>query len=177
MNQLLDAIRQERRELLLSQTKITERLIALDQKEQEILTGKVRTEKPVPLIFGKNVIQWQGGALAISGKGYKFIRALYEADEMHLDIPALEEIVWNEEIGEGTKAVIKQNTFRVTLLRLSETLEKAKFPYRLSPIRSEEKTEVVERAVGKKPITKRIQSEIIGARLGVTTRRKNVTAD
>ena len=177
MNELLDKIRHERRELLLSQRQITERLLALDQEEHEILTGKVRMEKPVTLTFGKNVIRWDGGAVPMRGKGYKFVKALYEADEMQLEIEALEETVWKQEISGESKVVIKQNTFRVALLRLSETLEKAKFPYRLFPVRSEEKTEIVERAIGKKPITKRIQSEIIGVRLGVTEKRKFVTAD
>jgi len=173
---LLDEIRQERRELLLSQTKITERLIALDQKEQEILTGTVRPETPVSLTFGKNVIRWEGGALAISGKGYKFIQALYEANEMRLEIAILEEMVWKDDLEEKGK-VIRQNTFRVALLRLAEKLEKAKFPYRLLSERSKEKNEVVERKQGKKPTTKRIQSEIIGARLDVTVKRTNVTSN
>ena len=176
MSKLLDEIRQERRELLLSQTKITERLIALDQKEQEILTGKVRPEKPVSLTFSKNVIRWEGGALAISGKGYRFVKALYEANEMRLEIAVLEEIMWKDDMEEKGK-VIRQNTFRVALLRLAEKLERAKFPYRLLPERSKEKHEVVKRKPEDKPTTKRIQSEIIGARLDVTVKRTNVTSD
>jgi hypothetical protein len=166
----LYAINAERRELRV-------RLDALDQEEHEILTGKQFTEKPIPLTFGKKIITWKGGALPIKGKGYKFVQALYEADGMEHDIPTIEEIVWRQEISGESKVVIKHNTFRVALCRLAETLERADFPYRLFPVMSEEKIEIVERAIGKKPTTKRIQSEIIGVRLGVTEKRKNVTAD
>ena len=175
MNQLLDDIRQERRELLLSQTRITERLLALDQKEQEILTGKVRKEKPVSLTFGRDIIKWDGGALAIGGKGYKFVKALYEAEEMQLEIEALEELVWQDEIGKGK--IIKQHTFIVALQRFSERLEKEKFPYKLLPVRSKERYEIVEHLTGKKPTAKRVQSEIIGARLGITFGCENVRSD
>jgi hypothetical protein len=177
MNPRLLEIQKERQEQMLVMQQALAHITALNQEESEILTGKQHTEAPILLTFCKKIITWDGGALYISGKAYKFVKALYEADDMELDIPALEEIVWKQEIGGESKVIIKQNTFRVALLRISEMLEKAKFPYRLFPVRSEEKTEIVERAIGKKPATKRIQSEIIGARLGVTEKRKNVTAN
>ena len=133
-------------------------------------------EKPVTLTFGTNVIRWDGGALAISGKGYKFVKALYEADEMQLEIEALEKLVWMDDV-ELKGKIIKQNTFIKALQRLSETLERAKFPYRLFPIESKEKFEIVERKLGKKPITKRIQSRITGAKLGMTVNCQNVISD
>ena len=173
--------------VVLSQSEIVAELLAIqaerrrfDERETELLTllqnPQNGTKKPVLLRFGKNVITWEGGALAIGGKGYKFVKALYEADGMELDIEALEEFVWQNDVEEKGK-VIRQNTFRVALLRLSEKLERAKFPYKLLPERSKEKNEIVVREVGKKPITKRIQSEIIGARLGVTVNCTNVTAN
>jgi transcriptional regulator with XRE-family HTH domain len=175
VNPLLDAIRQERRELHFSQAEIAARLIALDQQEQEILTGKVRTEKQVSLTFGRDIIKWEGGALAIGGKGYKFVKALYEADEMQLEIAALEELVWQDDISKGK--FIKQHTFVVALQRFSERLEKEKFPYKLLPIRSKERYEIMEHKAGKKPTAKRIQSEITGARLGITFGCENVRSD
>jgi len=136
----------------------------LDKREMELLTllqePKKDSEKPVLLAFGRNVIRWEGGALPIRGKGYKFVKALYEADQMRQKVRTLGKKVWNN-------PVVKQHTFIVALHWLAEKLEKAKFPYRLLPVRSQERFEVMERKKGKKPVTKRIQSEIIGAKLGI----------
>jgi len=152
----------------------------LDERATELLMllHKPRKDqkRPITLIFGKNVIRWDGGALAISGKGYKFVKALYEADEMQLEIAALEELVWQGDI-EEKGMIVKQHTFVVALQRFSEKLEKEKFPYKLLPVRSKEKYEIMERKTGKKPIAKRIQSEIIGAKLGITINCENVRSD
>jgi len=152
----------------------------LDERETELLTllqtPKKGTKRPVCLVFGKNVIRWDGGALAIMGKGYKFVKALYEADEMRLEIEALEALVWRDDMEEKGK-IVKQHTFVVALQRISEKLERAKFPYKLLPIRSKERHEIMERKPGKKPTAKRIQSEIIGAKLGITVNCENVRSD
>ena len=176
MNPRVIEIQKERQAKMLIMQQAMADIVALDKEELEILTGKVRPEKPVSLTFSKNVIRWEDGALAISGKGYRFVKALYEANDMRLEIAVLEEIVWKDDMEEKGK-VIRQNTFRVALLRLAEKLERAKFPYRLLPERSKEKHEVVKRKPEDKPTTKRIQSEIIGARLDVTVKRTNVTSD
>jgi hypothetical protein len=60
---------------------------------------------------------------------------------MRLEITDLEELVWQVKSNDNGK-MIKQNTFVVCLHRLSEKLEKAKFPYRLLPIRDKVKTEI-----------------------------------
>lgn len=136
----------------------------LDERETELLTllqkPKKGTKRPVELTFKKNVITWEGGALPIRGKGYKFVRALYGANKMRQKVRTLGKKIWNN-------PVVKQHTFIVALHWLAEKLEKARFPYKLLPVRSQERFEVVERTKGKKPITKRIQSEIIGAKLGI----------
>jgi len=177
----------------LSQPEIVARLLeihtarrAFDVEEAELLTRlqkpKNNLVKSVPLTFGKNIITWGNGqALAIKGKGYKFVKTLYEADEMQLKIADIEELVWQAEENDQDRTV-SQHTFIVCLHRLSEKLEKAKFPYRLLPTRSKEKTENngekwKDKLGVEKPGKKRVRSEIIGARLNITVNCENVTYD
>jgi DNA-binding response OmpR family regulator len=157
---------------LLSTPKILDRLLeihaarkAFALEEAELLTQlqkpKKDTVKPVPLTFGKNVITWgDGQALAIKGKGYKLVKALYEANKMRLKRETLGVIVWNCDL-------VRQNTFLLFFHWLSEKLERARFPYRLIPIKSKEKIKTVEHKAKGKPVKKRIQSEIIGAKLDI----------
>ena len=176
MNPRLLEIQNEQQEQLLVIEQASASIAALNKEANEILTGKVRLEPPILLTFGKNVIQWKDGALAIRGKGYKFVKALYNADEMQLEIAALEEIVWKDDM-EMKGKIIKQNTFIKALQRLAETLERAKFPYRLLPVESKERYEVVAQHQEKKPTSKRIQSRITGAQLGMTVNCPNVLSD
>jgi hypothetical protein len=167
-------------EIQKEERELSARLDILLSEGEKIIAGTEHTEKPM-LKFDKNVIRWDGGTLAIRGKGYALVKILYESktemDEMVLDIATLEDTVWKDDVDEKGKALIRQNTFRVALLRFAEILERAKFPYKLLPVRSQEIREITPNADGKKPLTKRIQSRIIGAKLGVTVCRQNVTPD
>ena len=153
-----------------SQSEIVARLLeihaarkVLDIEQTELLArlknqGKT-IEKPVPLAFGENAVTWgDGQVLVIRGKGYKFIKALYESDKMRIKKQQLERHVWG-------KDKVKHHTFTVLLHWLSEKLEIAKFPYRLLPTRSKEQIITVEHKEGEKPVKKRLQSEITGAKL------------
>jgi len=157
---------------LLSTPEIVSRLLEIhtarktfDHEEAELLARlnrqKITRRKPVPLTFGENFITWENGqALAIKGKGYKFVKALYEADKMRLKRETLGLIVWNCDL-------VRQNTFLVFLHWLSEKLERVHFPYRLIPIKSKEKIKIMAHKERGKPVKKRIQSEIIGAKLDI----------
>jgi len=151
-------------EIQAEREKIADAVKRLDDRQMELLirlqSPKKATKKHIPLTFGKNVITWDGGALAIKGKGYRFIKALFEADKMRLKREILGGIVWNNDL-------VRQNTFIVFLHWLAGKLEKAKFPYRLLPAKSKEKIKTVEHKAGEKPVKKRFQSEIIGAKLGI----------
>ena len=159
-----------------SQSEIVARLLeikaarrAFDVEEDELFgllqNTKKRPAQPVPLTFAKNVITWGGGALPIKGKGYKFIKVLYEADKMRLKIARLEKTVWKDDIQKGKTVAVKQNSFIVFLNWLAAKLEFAKFPYRLLPTRSKEKSEDTGEIRKKKPVKKRIRSVITGAKL------------
>jgi len=160
----------------LSQSEIVAELLAIqaerrrfDERETELLTllqtPKKRSAPPVPLTFGKNVITWSGGALPIKGKGYQFIKVLYEADKMRLKIATLEKTVWRDDIQKGKIAAVRQNSFIVFLNWLAVKLEKGKFPYRLMPTRSNERTEDTGEIRRNKPVKKRVRSVITGAKL------------
>jgi len=136
----------------------------LDAEESELLARLQRPkrdkERPIELTFGKNIISWGNGqALPIRGKGYKFLKALYFADRMRLKEETLGRIVWGNE-------VLNHRNFTRYVLRLAERLEKAHFPYRLIPAKSKERIKTVENPNGGKPTKERIQSEIIGVKLG-----------
>jgi hypothetical protein len=178
---------------LLSTPEIAARLLEIhtarktfDVEEAELLARlqkpKNDTVKPARLTFGKNIIAWGNGkALAIKGKGYLLVKVLYEADEMQLSIADLEKFVWQVKDNNEDKTV-KQNTFLVCLRRLSEKLEKAKFPYRLLPTRSQERIENngeiwKDKSGIEKPGRKRFRSEITGAKLCMTVNCKNVMLD
>jgi len=156
----LSQIRKERQHLHLSIKQAIERLVALDQMEQELQTEKKRAaEKTIELKFGEKIITWDGGALPIRGLGYKFLQKLYEANEMKQTVRTLANHVWGNPL-------VRQNTFIVFMHWLSAKLEKANFPYRLLPIRSQERhVATSETFKSGKPKRKRIRSEIIGAKL------------
>jgi len=137
---------------------------AFDIEEGELLARLQRPKKdkdrPIELTFGKNIISWGNGqALPIKGKGYKFLKALYYADGMRLKEEILGRIVWDNDTP-------NHRNFTRYVLWLSEKLEKAHFPYRLIPAKSKEKIKTIENPNGGKPTKERIQSEIIGAKLG-----------
>ena len=137
--------------------------LAFDHEEADLWARlqrpKGNTKRPIELTFGKNTIAWGNGqVLYIKGKGYKFIRALYYANGMRLTVSKLGKMVWGNE-------VLNHRNYTRYLLWLSEKLEKAQFPYRLLPAKSKERVETIEKTEKGKPAKKRIQSEIIGARL------------
>jgi DNA-binding response OmpR family regulator len=139
--------------------------LGLDREEAELWTRLQKPKRnkaiPIELTFGKDIIQWgNGGALSIKGKGYKFVKSLYDADGMRLKRERLGMLVWKNDC-------VRQNTFLVFLHWLSEKLDEGQFPYRLIPIKSKERIEIVKYKMGEKPVKKRIQSEIIGAKLDI----------
>ena len=150
---LLHEIHNDRQDLL-------KRLIVLDQQEREILTGNTRLVDPVPLTFGKNVISWGNGkALSIGGKGYKLLKALYESNEMILDESAIGLLLCDNDMP-------NHKNFRETVRRTMEALERAKFPYRLLWVKSEERHERTGVLLKSgRPEVRRIQPVIIGVRL------------
>jgi len=123
---------------------------------------KWESVKPVPLMFGKNVITWGNGqALAIKGKAYEFVKALYEADKMRLKEETLDRLIWKDKI--------KHSNFKVFVRRLSEKLEKAKFPYRLKPVVSKPKVkETAKKLKSGSPVKIFVPPEIIGVKLHAT---------
>jgi len=155
----------------LSKPEIVTRLVeihtvrrALDAEESELLARLQRPkrdkDRPIELTFGKNIISWGNGqALPIRGKGYRFLKALYFADGMRLKEEILGRIVWGNN-------VLNHRNFTRYVLWLSEKLEKAHFPYRLIPAKSKEKIKTIENPNGGKPTKARVQSEIIGIKLG-----------
>jgi len=137
---------------------------AFDIEEGELLAilqqPKGNTKRPIELTFGKDIITWGNGqALAVRGKGYRFIKALYFANGMRLKRETLGRIVWDNDLP-------SHRNFVRYILWLSGKLEKGQFPYRLLPVKSKERIESVDKPDGGKPIKKRIQSEIVGTRLG-----------
>ncbi|MDR0328803.1 MAG: hypothetical protein LBI05_10955, partial [Planctomycetaceae bacterium] len=106
--------------------------LVLRTELRERLAGTKRAEKPVPLTFGKNVITWDGGAVALEGLGYKFVKALYDSKSMKLKEATLGRLVWGQEP--------KHQTFKELVRWLAEKLERAKFPYQLLPVMSKERT-------------------------------------
>jgi hypothetical protein len=143
----------------------------LDERVSELL-GRLEnpdkaTGRRIPLAFGKNTITWgTGNVLYIKGKGYKLVKALYEAEGMSLTEEIIGEIIWDTDPEKSE--LPNHKNFKVFLLRLATRLEKEKFPYRLLPKRSKERFEETEKMQGNKPEVRRIQPEIIGARLDGT---------
>ena len=184
MNPRLLEIQKERQEQMLVMQQALAHLAALDQEENEILTGKMRSDmnQPVSLKFGKDVISWgnSGKALAIRGDGYRILKALYVADQNYLTREELEEIVWDKKnlVEDDEARFVKQNTFRRAISRLAEKLEFAKFPYRITKVESDTQYEPTGKKFksGKQKV-KPIQPEIIGIRLGGTVNCPNVPLD
>ena len=130
-----------------------------------LYSGKVRTRRlkspVVPLMFGKNVITWGNGkALYIKGKGYKFVKSLYEVDKMRLKEATLDKIVW-----EGK---VNHRNFREFVRRLAEKLEKAEFPYRLKTVMSRPQIIRTGEIRNNKPVLRFVPPEIIGVKLHAT---------
>ena len=151
-------------EIQAEREKIADAVKRLDDREIELLTRlqdpKKATKKHIPLIFGKNVITWDGGGLAIKGKGYKFIKALFEAKKMRLKEAALDQLVWNNELP-------SHDAFKEYIRWLATKLEKAKFPYRLIPVKSKGqiKSFLNPNSDDGRPLQKWIEPGIIGATL------------
>ena len=148
---------------------------AFDVEEGELLArlqqSTRNTARPTELTFGKNTITWgDGQVLYIKGKGYKFVKALYETDKDWLKVEQLGLLVWENEL-------VSHNTFTVMLHRLSEKLASVGFPYRLVPKKSKIRVELTGEVRGNKPVKKLIQPEIIGAGLGLTVNCQNVRGD
>jgi hypothetical protein len=146
----------------------------LDEREMELLTllqkPKKGLRKPVLLTFGKNIISWEGGALSITGRGYKFVKALYDADGMRRKEATLGRLVWGQEP--------KHHTFRELARWLAEKLEKAKFPYQLLPLMSKEKTVPTgEKHSDGKPKLKHLRPVIIGVKLTARTKSANLAVN
>lgn len=148
-----------RKELLLEEAELFGRL----QKPK-----KNSLSPSVPLTFGINVITWENGqALVIKGKGYKFVKALYEADKMRLREATLDRLIWKDNVNHCN--------FKVFIRRLAEKLEKAKFPYRLLPVKSKPKVKQTRKKYkGNKPEMVFIPPEIIGVKLHGTKLCANV---
>jgi len=141
--------------------------------------GRVRSDagKSISVYFGKNAISWKGGALGISGDGYKILKALYYADENYLTREELEELVWDKRklTEENEGRFVKQDTFLQAVTRLAEKLASVNFPYQVIKIESEAKYEPTGKKFksGMKKI-KPLKPEIIGVRLNPTVDCKNV---
>jgi hypothetical protein len=160
---LLEIQNEEQEEITILRTAV-ERLAALSREREEILTKTKRAKKPIELKFDKNLISWNGGALHIIGKGYKFLKVLYEAESMQLGIAVFEKSVW--EINEAdTDKMLKQATFIQFVRWLSKKLDTGNFPYILTQVKSEERTEDTGEMRNGKPVKMRIRSETIGAKL------------
>jgi hypothetical protein len=132
-------------------------------EEKKLLThlqeSKNKTCNHVPLAFGKNAITWgEGQVLVIRGKGYKFVKALYEADKMRLKEETLARLVWEHKRP-------NHHAFKEFIRCTAEKLERAKFPYRLLPAMSKERTEPTGEMRNGKPVRVRIQPVIIGVKL------------
>ena len=149
----LDAIELAERELR------AERVVLLAELQERQEAGKrKRTPPPVELKFGKNVITWDGGTMYIKGKGYKFVKALYEANGMKLKEQTIGVRVWGYEQS--------HKNFKDKFYQLQAILEKAKFPYRLLPVMSKEKTVPTgEKYPDGKPKRKHLRPVIIGVKL------------
>jgi uncharacterized protein Usg len=136
----------------------------LCDRETELLTllqnPKKATKNHAPLTFGENIITWDGGALAIRGKGYAVMKILYTAKKMRMREATLCPLVWSD----GDSADNHSN-FKELLRWLSEKLEKAKCPYRILPVMRREKVETTGEIRNGKPVKKRIRSGIIGVKL------------
>jgi len=133
-------------------------MVVLLAELREIREGAVRTKKPIELRFGKNIITWDGGALAIKGKGYKIVKALYEADKMRLKEATLDKRFWDGKV--------THKTFKENIRQIAEKLERGKFPYSLLPVESKPKVVPIgeKGAYGKKSM-RYIPAEIIGVKL------------
>ena len=149
---------------------------ALARERKAILMKAVRTEckepvlAPIEFTFGKNIITWNGGAVALAGVEYKIVKALYEAKNMRLKEETLGQRAWGKET---THEAFKERVRCVT-----EKLEKAKSPYRLFSVMSKEKTiPTGEKYRNGKQKFKHLRPVIIGVKLITTSSRANVAVD
>ena len=144
--------------------------IALEAMElraelQKILEPRKRkrTPPPIGLAFGENVIAWDGGAVALEGVSYKIVKALYDANGMKMKEGTLGRLAWGDEP--------THKNFKERISRVSEKLEKAKFPYRLLPVMSKEKTVPTgEKYPNGRPKLKHLRPIVIGVKLTATFR-------
>ena len=151
-------------EIQAERRQIADAVKRLDDREMELLTRlqspKKATKKHIPLTFGKNIITWDGGGLAIKGKGYKFVKVLYDAKKMRLKEATFDRLVWNNKLP-------SHDAFKEYIRWLATKLEKAKFPYRLIPVKSKGqiKSFLNPNSDDGKPLQKWIDPGIIGAKL------------
>lgn len=158
---------------------ITTRILEISNEQERLATEMeelaAQLQKPIQkadrqvlLTFGKDVITWKKEqALVIKGKGYKLLKALYEAKKMRLKESTLDQLIW--------KGNVKHHTFKEFIRRLAEKLEKAKFPYRLLPVKSKPKVKQTRKKYkGNKPEMVFIPPEIIGVKLHGTKLCANV---
>ena len=129
-----------------------------------------RTPPPIELAFGKNIITWDRGAVALEGVSYKIVKALYDANGMKMKEGTLGRLAW------GNEPAHKNFTERIR--RVSEQLEIAKFPYRMLSVMSKEKTILTgEKYPDGRPKFKHIRPVIIGVKLTATSKSAKVAAD
>jgi hypothetical protein len=93
------------------------------------------------------------------------VKVLYEADKMRLKEDTLARLVWEHKRP-------NHHTFKEFIRSTAEKLERAKFPYRLLPVMSKERTEPTGETRNGKPVIRRIQSEVIGVK--VDSRKSSV---
>jgi len=137
---------------------------------REILEPDKRKCTPIKLTFDKNIITWNGGAIALKGLGYKIVRTLYEVNDMMMEEATLGERVWGQEP--------KHRTFNELVRWLMEKLERAKFPYQLIFIMSEEKIiQTGEKYSDGRPKLKHLRPVIIGIKLNARTTSANLAAN
>jgi len=153
----------------LSELEIVTRLLEIhaarrtfDVEEAELLALLKKQKRgatpPVKLTFGKNIITWDGGFLYIKGKGYKFVKALYDTNSMKMKESVLGERVWGYEQS--------HKNFKDMFYEIQEKLEKAKFPYQLLPVMSKDKTVPTgEKYPDGRPKLKHLRPVIIGVKL------------
>jgi hypothetical protein len=155
-------------EIQAEQGRLAAAMKRLDERVAELLTRAQSpekiTKKHVPLTFGKNTITWgTGNTLYIKGKGYKLVKALYEANNMCLSEEILGKSIWDMKPEQDE--LPNHDNFKALIRNTATKLEMKKFPYRLIPEKSEERFEETGKMRGNKPEVRRIQPEITGVRL------------
>ena len=171
----MSTVPQTKSEILARLLEIHTARLTFDREEADLWARlqkpKGNTPRPKELTFGKDIVTWgDGQALAIKGKGYRLIKALYFANGMRLKVATLGRVVWDNDVP-------KHRSFKEFIRKIAAKLETALFPYRLIPVKSREKVRNTGKLRKGKPEKRRIQSEIIGARLDATKLGAKVVPD